>query len=163
MRITGWWVLLPCRPLRIEVISIDLTGDCWVPLSSPSSILEKTSCAVLDLGRGTRLLLGEGPRSSLSFSLSNLSRSLSALFCYSENSDKCKGSWNVQICVTSKMVKWFSVRTTFPMPSSYLYFFAVLDFWYILSSRTHNLVCFDPFIISDGRDKDKRWMITKIL
>lgn len=35
--------------------------------------------------RGTRLLLGDGPRSSLSPSLSSLSRSRSALFCQSFN------------------------------------------------------------------------------
>lgn len=31
---------------------------------------------------------------------------------------------------------------------SYLSFFAMLYFWYILIGRAHNFVCFDPFIIS---------------
>lgn len=41
-------------------------------------------------------------------------------------------------------------------PVSYLYLFAVLYFWYILIGRAHNLVCFDPFIISKIECKDKR-------
>lgn len=45
------------------------------------------------------------------------------------------------------------IKTTFKLksdhsPNSYLYFFAVLYFWYVLIGGAHDLVCFDPFIIS---------------
>lgn len=133
-------MLLPCRPLRIEVISIDLTGDCGVPLSSPSSILEKTSWLRPHLERGTRL--DGGPRTSRSPSLSSLSRSRSALFCRDSTT-------------VSRLRHDSRTTKTSTCPEPYLYLFAVLYFWYVLIGRAHDLVCFDPFVISRMEYKDR--------